>query len=54
QKPKPKPEPMDIDPSIRTNAINYANRPNLKYAGKRQPYSNLNVEDMEEDDLIIL
>uniref|UniRef100_A0A034VZ85 Retrovirus-related Gag polyprotein from transposon HMS-Beagle n=1 Tax=Bactrocera dorsalis TaxID=27457 RepID=A0A034VZ85_BACDO len=42
QKPLPKPEPMDIDQSIRTNAINYANRPNFKYAGKRQegPSSN--------------
>lgn len=47
QKPQPKPEPMDIDPSIRTNAINYANRPNLRYAGKRQPDSNLTNPPMK-------
>ncbi|CAD7001447.1 unnamed protein product [Ceratitis capitata] len=47
QKPQPKPEPMDIDPSIRINAINYANRPNLKYAGKRQPDSNLSNPPMK-------
>ncbi|CAD7001460.1 unnamed protein product [Ceratitis capitata] len=47
QKPQPKPEPMDIDPSIRINAINYANRPNLKYAGKRQTDSNLSNPPMK-------
>ncbi|CAD7001469.1 unnamed protein product [Ceratitis capitata] len=47
QKPQPKPEPMDIDPSIRINAINYANRPNLKYARKRQPDSNLSNPPMK-------
>ncbi|CAD7001466.1 unnamed protein product [Ceratitis capitata] len=47
QKPQPKPEPMDIDPSIRINAINYANRPNLKYARKRQPDSNLSSPPMK-------
>ncbi|CAD7001247.1 unnamed protein product, partial [Ceratitis capitata] len=31
QKPQPKPEPMDI------NYANRPNRPNLRYAGKRQP-----------------
>ncbi|CAD7001745.1 unnamed protein product, partial [Ceratitis capitata] len=47
QKPHSEPEPMDIDPSIRTNAINYANRANLKCAGKRQPDSNLTNPPMK-------
>ncbi|CAD7001463.1 unnamed protein product [Ceratitis capitata] len=38
---------MDIDPSIRINAINYANRPNVKYAGKRQTDSNLSNPPMK-------
>lgn len=42
-KPLPKPEPMDIDRSMQTNVVNYANRATpLKYAGKRGPIDNLN------------
>lgn len=36
-KPLPKPEPMDIDRSMQTRAVNYMNRPrpNIDFAGKR-------------------
>lgn len=40
-KPQPRPEPMDVDQSIQTRAVNYANRPQpMKYAGKRPPVDN--------------
>lgn len=34
-KPLPRPEPMHMDRSIRSNIVNYVNRPNFRYAGKR-------------------
>lgn len=38
-KPQPKPTPMEVDSSIRTNMINYANRPQYRQVDKRPPGS---------------
>lgn len=43
--PKP-PQPMDVDVSLRTNAINYANRPNPKFTVKR-PSNFSNKNDLQ-------
>lgn len=40
-KPLPKPEPMDVDQSIRSNRVNYQNRPQFnQFPRKRTPQSN--------------
>lgn len=38
-KPQPRPEPMDVDQSIQTRAVNYQNRPSPPPQAHKRPYS---------------
>lgn len=47
---QPKPEPMEIDPSIRTNQVNYQNRPNNPDGPNKRPRM-FNIEQQLEEAL---